>query len=81
MRISTVFVLGGALAVLGFSANVASAGNLTVHATPSLKFQAPKTGGTAGGHAFSSNSGRDTPTESVTLNFTKISHQYTRQNQ
>ena len=45
-RISTVCVLSGTLAVLAFSANIASAENITVHATvPNVKIQPAKTAG------------------------------------
>jgi Type VI secretion system effector, Hcp len=41
-RTSTARVLGGTLAVLAFSADVASAGNLTVRPTlPNVKIQTP----------------------------------------
>jgi type VI protein secretion system component Hcp len=41
-RISIICVLSGTLAVLAFSANVASAGSVTVHTTvPNVKVQAP----------------------------------------
>jgi hypothetical protein len=47
-RTSTVRIVSGALAVLAFSANVASAANLThITTTPNVKIQAPKTGGTS----------------------------------
>jgi len=77
-RFSTFCVLSGTLAVLAFSANVASAGNLTVHTTaPNIKVQAPKTGGNVKG---SHSSGGDRPTESVTLSYTKMNSAYKPQN-